>query len=140
MVAGQWDLKPNSKCCAGQHGDDGLASLFGFEIHACQFNFTQDLVNFHNHLETALRGIFWVHVLCLSDHRQIHASGKIRLSGGDDHPFDHGISEAPIDQSIEIGKTLLAHDIHWPGLAVPGDGGQTIGIKGLGEIGHISCL
>jgi hypothetical protein len=77
VVAGQRDLKPDAKCRARQYGDDGLATLFGFELHTRQLNFAQDFMNFHNHLETPLRGVFWVHVLCLSDHRQIHASRKI---------------------------------------------------------------
>ena len=99
-MACQWDFQANPQRCAGKYCNKGFATFFGFEIHACKFDFTQNLMNLHDHVETALRWICGGFLPNFRNYSEIHASRKVSFGRGDYHAFYSLICDTTIDYGV----------------------------------------
>ena len=135
-MTGQRDFQTDAERGAGQGGGDGLAAFQGLGIHARTLDLAQHGVHGHDAVKDALRRIVAV-VAHLGDDVQVHAARKRALfARGDDDALYSLVRQRLIDQSVQIGKALLAHDVHRLADGVPGDDGNAVGVGVHGEIGH----
>ena len=136
-MAGERDLVADAERGAGQGGNDRFAAAAGFRVHAGALNLAQQPVEIHGAVEEALGGIFASHFLHFRDDVEIHASGKIRLSGGDDDPLHRVVGQCRIHEAVKLVHAVEREHVHRLALEVPDDGGHAVGVGGGGENAHL---
>ncbi len=136
-VACQRQFETDAEPGARQGGADRLAALQRLRVHARALDLAQQAVDLHQPVEKTLCGVVTGALLHLGDHVQVHSAGEaVGLARCDHDPLDGVIGQRAVDQRFEIGKALLAHDVHRFALGVPGDGCHALCVEVIAEIGH----
>ena len=135
-MGGQWQFEANAKSGAREGCCCRFATLLGFRIHPCEFDFAQDRVHLHRAFKEALCGIIARALFHLGDDVEVHAARKGVFARGDYDAFDGFVGMGLIDKIREMRQSFEAQHVHGFVGNVPRDYGNAVGVCGHGEIGH----
>ena len=134
-MRGHGEFQTDPHCRPRQNGRHRFTALFGFEIHAGQFDFAQHAMHLHNALKYAFGRIVACGGFHLCENIKVHSTGEIFFPAGDDDPFDGLIAQCVIHQCVKMQERLHIQHVHGFAGAIPCDGGDALAVFGHFKIG-----